>query len=400
VRQIGQPWNGAYNNPLYAPSLTLRQARRERGNVCRKRHSAHPEPAEGRVKCRHQQPARPRHIATGIRLARQALCLLALNGVVATTTAAADVPRIISLAPSVTETIFALGAGDQLVGVSAHCDYPPEVRGIARVGTFVTPNVERILATHPDVVIAVPSPGNQRPVEALRDLGLRVVVVDAHSVAELEAAIVTIGETVGRAAEARALVARIEARFDTVRARVAEVAPRRVLLLVGHSPLIAAGADTVQDELIRRAGGVNLAAGAGRGWPHLSIEFVIAAAPEIIIDTGMQDGSGSDTFWRAFPSLPAVRDGRVSGFADDALLRPGPRIGEAAEALARRIHPERFGAVTPPPASIVDERALTLRQAQGERTNFTQITSRPARAEPVEARARSESTFPGVTGVP
>ena len=283
-------------------------------------------------------------------VARQLLWVVALNGV-ATMAPAADVQRVISLAPSVTETIFALGAGDRLVGVSAHCDYPPEVRGIDRVGTFVTPNVERILATHPDVVIAVPSPGNQRPVEALRDLGLRVVVVDAHSVAELEAAIVTIGETVGRAAEARALVARIEARFAAVRARVAEAPPRRVLLFVGHRPLIAAGAGTVQDELIRRAGGVNLAASAGRGWPHLSLEFVIAAAPEVIIDTGMEDGGGGETFWRAFPSLPAVRDGRVSGFAGDALLRPGPRIGEAVDALARRIHPEHVDPAAPSPTA-------------------------------------------------
>jgi iron complex transport system substrate-binding protein len=321
------------------------------------------------------------------------LCLLALNGVVARTTAADDVRRIISLAPSVTETIFALGAGDQLVGVSAHCNYPPQVRAIARVGTFVTPNIERILATHPDVVIAVPSPGNQRPVEALRDLGLRVVVVDAHSVAELEAAIVTIGETVGRAAEAQALVARIEARFDTVRAHVADAPPRRVLLLVGHSPLIAAGAGTLQDELIRRGGGVNLAAGAGRGWPHLSLEFVIAAAPDVIIDTGMEDGGGSDTFWRAFPSLPAVRDGRVSGFAGDALLRPGPRIGEAAEALARRIHPERFDHTMPAPPGALGTRPLTLSPSKGERTNLTEIRPGPARAEPVEARALSNSTL-------
>ncbi len=111
---------------------------------------------------------------------------------------------------------------------------------------------------------------------------------------------------------------------------------------MGHSPLIAAGADTVQDELIRRAGGVNLAAGAGRGWPHVSIEFVIARRPRSSSIRAWQDGGGSDTFWGAFPSLPAVHDGRVSGFAGDALLRPGPRIGEAVEALARRIHPERF----------------------------------------------------------
>ena len=343
------------------------------------------------------------------------LWVVVLNGVATVApVVAADAHRVISLAPSVTETIFALGAGDRLVGVSAHCDYPPAARTITRVGTFVTPNIERIIATHPDVVIAVPSPGNQRPVEGLRDLGLRVVVVDAHSVAELEAAIVTIGETVGRPVEARALVAHIEAQFDAVRARVALAPPRRVLLLVGHSPLIAAGAGTVQDELIRRAGGVNVAASAGRGWPHLSIEFAIAAAPEVIIDTGMEAGGGSDTFWRAFPSLPAVRDGRVSGFAGDALLRPGPRIGEAVETLARRIHPERFDHAAGSPTAGVDVAESTPFETPPQkggssgrtdlylipRSIFPFVLRRPVLLGPSRSTTRSLSTRSPAARVP
>src|SRR5512141_2742111 len=99
---------------------------------------------------------------------------------------AADVARIVSLAPSVTETVFALGLGDRLVGVSVYCDYPPEVARIDRVGTFLTPNLEAIVAKRPDLVIAVPSPGNQSPVEAMQRLGLRVLVVDPRSVAQIE----------------------------------------------------------------------------------------------------------------------------------------------------------------------------------------------------------------------
>lgn len=254
--------------------------------------------------------------------------------------------RIVSLAPSVTETIFALGLGDQLVGVSVYCDYPQEAQRIDRVGTFLTPNVEVILAKHPDVIIAVPTPGNQNPVEALQRLGLKVLLVNPNTIAEIEESFVTIGGALGREADGRALAARVEERVAVIRARVADAAERKVLMVVGHTPLIAAGTGTFQAELIRMAHGINLAA-AGGTWPHLSIEFAIAAAPEVIIDTtmGNEETAGTQAamqFWSAFATIPAVRNGHVYGHMAYQLLRPGPRVPEAFEAVARFVHPERF----------------------------------------------------------
>ncbi len=262
-------------------------------------------------------------------------------------TRAAEVQRIISLAPSVTETIFALGLGDRLVGVSVYCDYPPEATRIDRVGTFLTPNVEAIVAKHPDVIIAVPSPGNQGSVQALRRLGLKVVLVDPNSIAEIKESLLTIGSELGHAAAARALVDRIEAHIAAVQVRLADAPMRKVLMVVGQTPLIGVGAGTFQDELIRMAHGDNLGAAAGGSWPRLSIEFAIAAAPEVIIDTSMgneeQVGAApAMDFWKAFPTIPAVRDGRVYGYKAYQVLRPGPRIADAFEALARFIQPERF----------------------------------------------------------
>jgi len=253
--------------------------------------------------------------------------------------------RIVSLAPSVTETVFALGLGDELVGVSVYCDYPPEARRIDRVGTFLTPNVEAIIATHPDVVIAVPTPGNQSPVEALRRLGLRLVLVEPNTIAEIKDSLVTIGRELGHEAEGRALVSRIEAQMAAVQLRVADAPDRKVLMVVGHTPPIAVGVGTFQNELIRMAHGINLAASAGGTWPHLSVEFVIAAAPEVIIDTtmGNDERTGSE-FWRTFSTLPAVKNHRVYGYKAYEVLRPGPRIADAFETLARFIHPERFAA--------------------------------------------------------
>lgn len=288
-------------------------------------------------------------LEAGPELGRRALPILLLTAhcLLPTAVHATEVMRIVSLAPSVTETIFALGLGDRLVGVSVYCDYPPGVEKIDRVGTFLTPNVEAIVAKRPDIIIAVPTPGNQDPVEALRRLGFKVVLVDPNSVAEIEESLVTIGRAVGHEAQGRALASRLEARIAAVRARVADAPQRKVLMVVGHTPLIAVGTGTFQDELIRMARGINLAATAGGAWPHLSIEFAIATAPAVIIDTtmGNEESAGAKAamaFWSAFPTLPAVRDGRVYGYKAYQLLRPGPRIAEALETIARFIHPERF----------------------------------------------------------
>jgi len=259
----------------------------------------------------------------------------------------AEVRRIISLAPSLTETVFALGLGERLVGVSVYCDYPPAVQKIDRVGTFLTPNVEAIVAKRPDIVLAVPTPGNQSPVETLRSLGVRVLLVNPNTVSETLETLVTVGRALGAEAAARALVARIEAHMAAVRAKLTEAPERTVLMVLGQTPLIAVGRGTFLDELIGLAHGRNVGAQAGGAWPHLSLEFVIAASPQVIIDTTMGDEERSGAaaamaFWNGFPSIPAVRDRRVYGYKQYQLLRPGPRLAEAFETIARFVHPERF----------------------------------------------------------
>jgi len=261
--------------------------------------------------------------------------------------AAAEPQRIVSLAPSLTETVFALGLGDRLVGVSVYCDYPPAAQRIDRVGTFITPNVEAIVAKRPDVILAVPSPGNRSPVESLERLGFKVVVVDPLSLDGIKESLLTIGGQLGKPERAKELVEAIDRQIESVRARVSGAPSRRVLMVVGETPLIVAGGATVQDELIHLAGGVNLGAAAGKDWPHVSIEYAISSAPEVIIDStmGSEVRAGEDSataFWKAFPMIPAVKEGRIFGYKAYEVLRPGPRIGEALEMIARFIHPERF----------------------------------------------------------
>lgn len=260
--------------------------------------------------------------------------------------------RIISLAPSVTETLFALGVGDRVVGVSTYCDYPPAALKIDRVGTFLQPNLERILAKKPDLVIAVPSPGNQAPVEHLQALGLKVLVVDPERIAEILASIRSIADAVGVPQAGGELVARIERDLAAVESRLSDAARPPTLMLVGRAPLVAAGAQTYQGELLERAHGTNVAAESGQAWPHISLELVVARAPQVIIDASMgseesADSHAAQAFWADFPTIPAVRDGRIYGYRSYELLRPGPRVAETLATVARFIHPERFNDDSP-----------------------------------------------------
>jgi iron complex transport system substrate-binding protein len=277
------------------------------------------------------------------------LCVAFLTGI----GPAAAAERIVSLAPSVTEIVFAIGAGDRLVGVSTYCDHPPEALGIPRIGNFLSPNVELILAAKPDLVIGVPSPANRSPVENLERLGLRVLIVDPEGVESIFTSIQTVADAIGTPERGAALIESIRRQMAAVSARLDGVAAERVLMLVGRRPMVAAGAGTYLDELIRIARGVNVAAPIGEKWPSIGIEFVVETGPEVIIDAGMgseePDGEGRRGFWQAFPIIPAVRNGRVHAYQAFELLRPGPRVAETLEAVARLIHPERFASTTPQP---------------------------------------------------
>ena len=250
--------------------------------------------------------------------------------------------RIVSLAPSATEIVYALDAGDRVVGVCAQCDYPAEVLRLPRVGGYLVPSVEAVIAAEPDLVIVVPSPGNREAVRAIERTGLRVLVGRDRTLADLWATIADVAAALGVPERGERLIASVRGRLDAVRARVAGLPTRRVLMVVGHSPLVAVGGGTLQDELLGVAGGANVVADVGSVWPTIALELVVARAPEVIIDAAMgsEAGAASGGLFTALTTVPAVRDGRVVGVPADAVLRAGPRVPEAAAALAAAIHPE------------------------------------------------------------
>ena len=265
---------------------------------------------------------------------------LAIGAVGAT---AAPPMRIVSLAPGVTEILFALGAGGAVVGVSQYCDYPPAATRLPKVGTFLTPNVEAIAALRPDLIIGPGLSSSRREVRTLEAMGYPTMTVNDSSLYGIEQSITLIGERTAQAQAASRLLGAILAHLDEVRARLKNTRPRTVVMLVGHQPMVAVGHGTFLDDLLHLAGAHNIADLSPQAWPRLSIEYIVAMRPEVILDGEMgNDATTPAGFWARYPTIPAVRDHRVFGYPQDPMLHPGPRVWQSLEILARRIHPEAF----------------------------------------------------------
>ncbi|HVN29398.1 MAG TPA: helical backbone metal receptor, partial [Candidatus Binataceae bacterium] len=207
--------------------------------------------------------------------------------------------------------------------------------------SFLTPNLEAIAALRPSIVIGRGISSNQRELHALQALGYETLMIDDDSIAQIEQGIRLVGRRVGKLPQAEAIVASIEANVNDVRARVHGDGSRRTLMLVGHQPIVAVGPGTFLDDLLKVAGADNIADAAGQQWPQLSIEYIVAMRPEVIIDGQMgTDPQTPSQYWNAYPTIPAVRNHRVIGYPEDPTLHPGPRVGATLEMLAKLVHPE------------------------------------------------------------
>ena len=246
--------------------------------------------------------------------------------------------RVVSLAPSLTEAIYALGAGDRLVGACAQCDHPAAAKALPRVGGYLAPSVELVLEARPDLVVVVPSPGNREAVRAVERAGVPVLVLQDRTLADLRAGIRALADALEVPDAGERLVGEVDAGLAAVRAGVSGQAKPRVLLVVGHRPLIVAGGGTLQDELLTIAGGTNVAADAGTAWPAFSIEMVAARAPDVILDAAMGSEEGSRTLFQELTGVPAVQKGRIVALDPDVIFRAGPRVPEAAGVLAAAMH--------------------------------------------------------------
>jgi len=260
---------------------------------------------------------------------------------------AAPPARIVSLVPSVTETIFALGGEARLAGRTDWCDSPPAARDKPSVGGMINPSLEAIATLKPDLVIATDEGNREETAVQLRRLGIPTYLVHAHRVAEMLDMIARLGALVERPDAVAPLVESIQARIDDVRRRVARRRPPRVLYVLWPEPLIVPGRASHITELIDLAGGRSITATVGESYVRLSLEAAVARAPDVIIladhsKAGTAAGRQSPDKWQRLTSVPAIRDGRLHSIDLSILHRYGPRVAEGLELLARMLHPEAF----------------------------------------------------------
>lgn len=242
--------------------------------------------------------------------------------------------RIVSLAPSLTEMLFSVGAGAQVVGVTSYCDHPQRARSLPVVGDMLAPDIERILSLDPDLVLVSVEGNTQRSFAALEDLGVRVFVSNPRDLEGVFKTLADIGALTGRVARSRALVDSLRGTMRRLRTEPPPSAPS-VLMLLSLQPLMAAGESTFIGEVIAMAGGENAAAGLQGNYPTLNRETLLRLDPDLVLypdDMGIDETQirGSFPEWRR---LRAAREGRMRRIDADRYLRPGPRLFEAAVEL-------------------------------------------------------------------
>jgi iron complex transport system substrate-binding protein len=249
------------------------------------------------------------------------------------------ITRVVSLAPSSTEILFAVGAGPLVVGVDKYSDFPPEVKSREIVGANIDPSLERIVALKPDLVFVAASANTTATPDSLKRLGLKVFVSEAYSLADVYLDIQKIGEAVDHKKEAAQVVQSMHARISAVSARVKDRPITKAMVVVWSEPLVVAGGKSHVAELVRAAGGVNLADDSPQPFPTYSLERLVERAPEAIIVGSHADVTPPLTALENLKSVPAVRDKRIVLVDGDLLFRPGPRLPDGVEALGKALHP-------------------------------------------------------------
>lgn len=260
----------------------------------------------------------------------------------------ADPPtRVVSLAPSNTEMLFALGVEERIVGVTEYCNYPPEAGNLNKVAGFNTVNLEKIAQAQPELVLAIR--GNDiESLRSLRQLGIPVFSLDIQSLDQVGDGIRRLGSLLGVENRAVTLADSLDQRVSLIRRKVEALAVKpKVMWGFWGDPIYTAGANTMIDDVLETAGGHNLGRHVEGTWPQISIEVVVQWAPDVIITTHVPGGSDrlSQEIERlrdtdGWKLIPAVRSGRIHYVEGDWLLRPGPRLVDALEAVVQILHTE------------------------------------------------------------
>jgi iron complex transport system substrate-binding protein len=257
--------------------------------------------------------------------------------------------RIVSMAPNLTEILFALGLDARIVGVTQDSDYPPAALDKPRVGTFWQPNIEAIIASKPDLVVTLAFEQQKELARRLQRIGYKCLTVNIEKIEDFFQAVAALGAATAADQQAQELSRRIKTQIHRFQEATAGLPRVKVLWVVQREPLRIAPRDTFINEMIELAGGENAVGPSLHNYPPIGAEQVIAVAPEAIIEPVMVPGPPQEqqrqalAYWQKFTNVPAVVSRRIYVIDGDVVSRPGPRLPEGIETIAKCLRPEIFG---------------------------------------------------------
>lgn len=255
-----------------------------------------------------------------------------------------NAPRhIVSLAPGITEILYALNLEAKIAGVTSFCNWPREARQKPQIGGFINPSIEKIVSLQPDLILATVDGNRKDIIQQLERLGLAVYVTNPQDVKGIMGSILHIGEITSEKKNARALVGRLQKRLDNITEQTQKKIKPRIFFQIGLDPVITAGQNTFINEMISLAGGINIAASDMARYPRYSAEGILSGAPDIILFAPMANDSeftAVKKFWQKFPEIPAVKKNKIYPIETDLISRASPRIIDAVEKMALIFHPE------------------------------------------------------------
>ncbi len=254
--------------------------------------------------------------------------------------------RIVSLAPNITEILFSLGLDGEIVGVSIHCNYPEKAKGKPRVGSYINLDFEKITSLKPDLIIATGAGNTRDMVDRLGKLGFPSYVIYPKNFNDILKSILHIGEVVNREKEAKGIVEGMGRRSQSVVEPTKGLSRPKVFIQISDAPIVTVGKGSFADDLIRLAGGENIAGKEKEVYPRFGMEEILKRSPEVIVISSMNPKGDYQKVlqeWNRWMTIPAVKNGRIHLIDSDLLDRPSPRIVSGLEELARVLHPDRFG---------------------------------------------------------
>ena len=253
--------------------------------------------------------------------------------------------RIVSLAPNITEILFSLGLDEEIVGVSIHCNFPEKAKSKVRVGSYISLDFEKVTSLKPDLIIATGVGNTRDMVDRLGELGFQTYVIYPKNFDDILKSIAHIGQVVNREKEARMIIEGMRKRSQRVIELTKGLPRPKVFIQIGDAPVVTVGKGSFADDLIRLAGGENIAKKEKEVYPRFGMEEILKRSPEVIVISSMNPKGDYQKIlqeWTRWKTIPAVKNGRIHLIDSDLLDRPSPRIIDGLEELARVLHPERF----------------------------------------------------------